>query len=62
MRVSQFYKLGRSQATLDFVDVDTVVDLYHYQLQTTSDSFSYPKPSSELTFNTIRASIFDTFY
>lgn len=26
MRVSQFYKLGRSQATLDFVDVDTVAD------------------------------------
>ena len=26
MRVSQFYKLGRSQATLDFVDVDTVTD------------------------------------
>jgi hypothetical protein len=26
MRVSQFYGLGRSQATLDFVDVDTVAD------------------------------------
>ena len=26
MRVSQFYKLGRSQPTLDFVDVDTVAD------------------------------------
>lgn len=26
MRVSQFYKLGRSQPTLDFVDVDTVTD------------------------------------